>query len=96
MQKTIPHKHADILREWALDTSKAVQYRNGSEEWQDIQQPSWATNVEYRFKPEPKPDYCTYAVILNNSLQVSHLGKPNIKLTFDGETHQLKAAEVLK
>ena len=90
------HKHADLIREWALDTSRVVQYRTGSEEWEDIQQPSWATNVEYRFKPEVKPDYHTYAVILNNSLQVSFVGKPNIKITFDGETNQLKAAEVLK
>ena len=92
------HKHADLIREWALDTSRVVQYRYPStNDWDDcVGRPAWNEAVHYRFKPEPKPDYHTYAVILNNSLQVSFVGKPNIKLTFDGETHQLKAAEVLK
>jgi hypothetical protein len=66
-------------------------------EWQDCAElPTWGAYLHYRFKPEPKPDYHTHAAILNNSLQVSFVGKPNIKLTFCGETHQLKAAEVLE
>jgi hypothetical protein len=92
------HKHADLIREWALDTSKVVQYADSPlGEWQDcLAWPAWGECLRYRFKPEPKPDYHTYAVILNNSMQVSFVGKPNIKLTFDGETNQLKAAEMLK
>ena len=79
------HKHADLIREWALDTSRVVQYkRTSTNEWADcVDRPSWVDSVEYRFKPEPKPDYHTYRWAM-------------IKLTFDGETHQLKAAEVLK
>jgi hypothetical protein len=96
--KPTPHKHADLIREWALDTSRVVQYKNKStNDWDNcVALPAWNEAIEYRFKPEPKPDYHAYAVILNNSFQVSFVGKPNIKLTFDGETHQLKAAEVLK
>jgi hypothetical protein len=92
------HKHADLIREWALDTSRVVQYRcTSTKDWDDcLDHPAWNEAIQYRFKPELKPDYCTYAFILNNSLQVSYVGKPNIKLTYDGETHQLKAAEVLK
>jgi hypothetical protein len=92
------HKHADLILEWALDTSRVVQYRViPTNEWDDcVDHPTWNEAIQYRFKPEPKPDHHTYAVILNSSLQVSFIGKPNIKLTFDGETHQLKAAEVLK
>jgi hypothetical protein len=90
------HKHADLIREWALDTSRVVQYRTAGGEWDELVEPSWSTRCEYRFKPEPKPDYHTYAAILNSSLQLSYAGKPNVKFTFDGETHQLKAAEVLK
>jgi hypothetical protein len=96
--KPTPHKHADLIREWALDTSRVVQYRyTSTNEWEDCKDyPAWDKAIQYRFKPEPKPDYHTYAVILNNSLQVSFAGKPNIKFTFCGETHQLKAAGVLK
>ena len=92
------HKHADLIREWALDTSRVVQYkRTSTNEWADcVDRPSWVDSVEYRFKPEPKPDYHTYGSVPNGSLQINNPGKPNIKLTFDGETHQLKAAEVLK
>jgi hypothetical protein len=96
-KKPTPHKHAHLIREWALDTRMVVQWRKPGTEWQDTSyEPSWDPDREYRFKPEPKPDYHTYAVILNNSFQLSFVGKPNIKLTFCGETHQLKAAEVLK
>jgi hypothetical protein len=92
------HKHADLIREWALDTSKVVQYAASPlGEWQDCAEfPTWGTNFEYRFKPEPKPDYHAYAVIMNNSLQVCYVGNPNVKFTFDGETRQLKAVEMLK
>ena len=92
------HKHADLIREWALDTSRVVQYRyTSANDWNDcVDHPAWNEAQQYRFKPEPKPDYHTYAVITNNSWQVSYVGNPNVKFTFDGETHQLKAAEVLK
>jgi hypothetical protein len=33
---------------------------------------------------------------MNNLLQVSYVGNPNVKFTFDGETRQLKAVEMLK
>jgi hypothetical protein len=90
-----PHKHAEMIREWALDTSKVVEYKVQGL-WSPIGHPSWVRDIEYRFKPEPKPDYKTYAFILNNSIQVSWGGKPNIELTFDGETGELKDAKVLK
>jgi hypothetical protein len=98
MKKQTPHKHLLMIREWALDTSRVVQYRyTSTDEWSDcVDHPAWITSCQYRFKPEPKPDYHAYAVIMNNSLQVSYVGNPNIKFTFDGETRQLKAAEVLK
>jgi hypothetical protein len=92
------HKHADFIREWVLDTSKVVQYAASPlGEWQDCAElPTWGEYLHYRFKPEPKPDYHTYGLTMNGSLQINYISKPNIKLTFDGETHQLKAAEVLK
>lgn len=92
-----PHKHAVMIREWALDTSRVVEYLEPNlNKWAPIAVPSWVADIEYRFKPEPKPDYKTYAFILNNSIQMSWDGKPNIELTFDGETGELKDTKVLK
>ena len=91
-----PHKHAEMIREWALDTSRVVECSKDGKHWTETMGPSWSDYFEYRFKPEPKSDYKTYAFILNNSIQVSWAGKPNIELTFDGETGELKDAKVLK
>ena len=52
---------------------------------------------EYNFKPESKPDVVKYATTFMTSW---HKEKPdttdNLKLTFNGETGELKSAEVLK
>ena len=82
-----PHPHAEMIREWALDTSRKVEFRSPfSTSWVDIEEPSWCVDYEYRFKPEPKPDYKIYTKVLNGFLQ----------LEFDGETHEMKGAKVLK
>jgi hypothetical protein len=96
--KPTPHKHADLMREWALDTSRVVQYAASPlGEWHDCAEwPTWGEYLHYRFKPEPEPDYGLYCAIFSNAVELSFTDKPNIKLTFCGETHQLKAAEVLK
>ena len=49
--------------------------------WRDCRPIDWNPNSEYRIKPEPKPDVIQFC---------------NLKLTFDGETGELKSAEVLK
>jgi hypothetical protein len=92
------HIHADLIREWALDTSRVVQYRCTSEdEWDEcIGKPVWGDAIQYRFKPAPQPDYHVYTTINGASLQVSNIDRVNIKLTFDGETNQLKASEVFQ
>ena len=100
-----PHKHFVMIREWALDTSRKVEFRIPysaswvdieEQPWVDVEEPSWCEACEYRFKPEPKLDHRIYTRLLNNSLQFSHGSKPNIEFTFDGETGELKAAKVLK
>ena len=74
--------------------------------------PSWSEKNEYRIKPEPKPDVVLYADVssclphlgkqfyANISCAYSSLpslsNPANLKLTFDGETGELKSAEVLK
>lgn len=92
-----PHKHAEMIREWVLDTSRKVEFRNPcATSWIDIEDPSWSLEYEYRFKPTPKPDHRIYTHILNNSLQFCCGTTPNVVFTFDGETGKLKDAKVLK
>lgn len=90
-----PHPHSEMIREWALDTSRVVEYKVYGQ-WAPTSDPSWVPDIEYRFKPESKPDYKTYAKVLNGFLQISYIGKPNIEFIFDGVTHELKDAKVLK
>ena len=51
-----------------------------------------------RIKPEPKPDVVKYATIKQDisSLSCHKFNSDNLKLTFDGETLELKSAEVIK
>lgn len=67
---------------------------------------------EYRIKPEPKPDVVLYSIVHRvsyglpcspyASMSSAYAQPPdpqtpaNLKLTFDGETGELKSAEVLK
>ncbi len=88
-----PHKHAEIIKAWA--DGAEIQTRDGLRNvWVDIiGTPVW-TSENYRIKPEPKPDvvqfWCASCEPLKRPLD------NNLKLTFDGETGELKAAEVIK
>lgn len=63
-------------------------------------------NWKYRVKPEPKPDVVMLTLLQRNVctatnrtialLLLNWHEQPNIKLTFDGETGELKSAEVIK
>ena len=77
-----PHKHAEFIKAWA--DGAEIEFRtHNSIEWNRVFKGwSWDSTVicEYRIKPQPKPDVVQFC---------------NLKLTFDGETGQLKSAEVL-
>ena len=100
-----PHKHAELIKAWA--DGAEIQYFDHEEGWINQLHPAWYVDTEYRIKPEPKPDYVStrrvflkycdsfgyYAETENNALS----GRPNnIRFTFDGETGELKSAEVFK
>ena len=74
-----PHKHAELIKAWA-DGADIEIYDEYCKEWQYITSPVWCEEFEYRIKPEPKPDVVQFC---------------NLKLTFDGETGEIKSAEVL-
>ena len=92
------HKHADLIHAWA--DGAQIEYKNALNIWMEVDRPDWSSWVEYRIKPEPKPDYVQYVFFhFNwgvNILKEQPFSEANLKLTFDGESCKLKSAEVIK
>lgn len=95
------HKHAELIKAWADGAMIESKVTNSDGPfWIDAPNPIWADHVEYRVKPEPRPDVvermyfheygCSYHFCISKEC------RHNLRLTFDGETGQLKSAEVLK
>jgi hypothetical protein len=94
-----PHKHAELIKAWA--DGAEIQYKLNGVWYDGFHDMSWLDNYEYRIKPEPKPDvYTTHHFWYDFEFKECQLlmdsDVPNLKLTFDGETGELKSAEVLK
>jgi hypothetical protein len=105
-----PHKHAEFIKAWA-DGAEIEAFDSCIDSWTKASSPSWGNQIEYRIKPERKPDVVLYSavgkvvdfqpcspyVFLTNAYPrlLNKIGG-NLKLTFDGETGELKSAEVLK
>ena len=99
-----PNKHAELIKAWA-DGAEIEVYQPAFGRWEEAEPaPAWHTSFEYRIKPEPKPD-----VDVKEHIQLHHFQNsphptvvgdrtkiPNILFRFDGETGELKSAEVLK
>jgi hypothetical protein len=100
------HKHRDLIVAWA-DGAEIEYYHEFT--WQPAKNPSWSLVGQYRIKPEPKPDVIEYMRIMrvqrdyrvapeitnySNNPKFNYIC--NLVLTFDGETGELKLAEVLK
>ena len=93
------HKHADLIKAWA--DGAEIQIRDDLDDiWLDTNSPSWVAEYQYRIKPEPKPDFVHRTTIIPCGIfpgTVTFSGGPdNIELTYDGETGELKSAEVIK
>ena len=104
-----PHKHAELIKAWAdgaqieFRTSFHIPGPGGGTcftAWKSKLHDSWHEHIQYRIKPEPKPDVVkSFMLTKANQLwdvetYIAH--KPNLKLTFDGGTGELKSAEVLE
>lgn len=100
------HKHAELIKAWA-DGAEIQIYYADTGEWKDTSKDktgfNWYENLEYRIKPEPKPNFYKLYLVFTNRIYsegecfpISGFNKPNLKLCFDGETGELKLAEVLK
>lgn len=96
-----PQKHAAVIKKWA-DGAK-IQYKSESDgNWVDTPNPTWADWLEYRIKPEPKPDTFRYLALRPAydgycfAGTIDQCGLDNVKATFDGETGRLKKLEIIK
>jgi hypothetical protein len=100
-----PHKHAELIKAWA-DGAEIQIFNPDNMEWEDLQcTPVWNDQMKYRIKPEPKPDVfrnflfvekmaCAYTFIDVTGLPRNE-GEQWIRVYMDGETGELKSAEVL-
>ena len=101
-----PHKHAELIKAWADGAEIEIELLVGKElmpEWHEDDFPTWNEDRRYRIKPEQKPDFYKLYLVFTNRIYsegecfpISGFNKPNLKLCFDGETGELKSAEVLK
>ncbi len=96
------HKHADTIIAWANGAKIQVKVHDGSNGWKDCNAlgPEWHEYNEYRIKPEPKPDMVMYGRINVDGrdtewTSVKWESCDNVKVTFDGETGELKSVEIL-
>ena len=95
-----PHKHAEVIKAWA-DGAEIEYFNTYYGCWMAMKtQPLWDEGEKYRIKPEPKPDviekYFASGYTKYGCVRVAeHWERENLKLTFDGETGKLKAAEVI-
>lgn len=101
------HTHHDFIVAWAKGAT--IEYfSKGHQEWMVCTCPRWHEDLNYRIKPEPKPDVVFYSCVPPGGpaaadggghylLFLSKLRAPsnNMKVTINGETGKLKAAEVL-
>ena len=106
------HKHAELIKAWA--DGHTIELFSPHGEWDEVLNPTWQPDREYRIKREPKPDVVeerllfwnmsipadanledlTWARWLDHCRAYIVMGK--FKLTYDGETGELKHAEVIK
>lgn len=106
------HKHADLIKAWADGAEIQALSDDGKKWNDCNSAPNWNPFRTYRIKPEPKPDVVMYLIASFDeenkgrgfvepdqcfSVVTKNLTSgDNLKLTFDGETGELKSAEVLK
>ena len=89
------HKHAELIKAWA-DGAEIQEWQEHLQAWETDTNPTWFIGQIYRIKPEPKPDVEQYLIASQYDICDTSWRKANLKLTFNGETGDLKGAEVIK
>jgi hypothetical protein len=102
------HKHSEVLKAWA-DGIECQGWDHAKKDWYDItNMSSFDFCDDARIKPTPKPNIVEYMRIMRVQRDsciapevAYYSNKPkfncicNLVLTFDGETGELKSAEVI-
>lgn len=104
-----PHIHSELIKAWA-DGAEIQFLGDVSGTWMDCT-PSWKSHIQYRIKPEPKPDRVEFSNVYKNALgclnkdsesldrwarNANEAYRGRVRVTFDGETDQLKSVEIIK
>ena len=94
------HKHAELIKAWA-DGAK-IERKMSDTQWVHCNLPVWYPHEQYRITPKPDVvDGIYIGVNFKDSIEVPKInwatqGNANLKLIWDGETGELKSAEVIK
>lgn len=101
-----PHKHAELIKAWA--DGAEIECLEDCNSWIPVTKPIWREDWVYRIKPEPKPDVVEELTLYRNlAVPFGTVEMPwanpkhyypigNFRLIRDGETGELKSAEILK
>ena len=98
------HKHAEVIKAF-VDGVKCELWYTEEKKWIDVKYlGDFDLYYDVRIKPEPKPDVELFTKVYdqeNYLAYTTHAIKNkkdfhNLKLIFDGETGELKDAEVIK
>ena len=91
------HKHHDCIVAWAEGKQIQAKFHTSKfwEDWDSDKSPNWFNDVDYRIKPEPKPDIVQLKTLykMSDGQVLDIVGY--FKLTYCGETGALKSAEVI-
>lgn len=97
-----PRKHAELIKAWA--DGAEIEYESHGI-WVDESYPDWYPEMQYRIKPEPKPNVAKCFKLESHPLAglrfsdctglPKNPGEYWIKVIFDGETGKPKLLEVV-
>ena len=87
------HVHAEFIKAWAEGYQIEEQWENRG--WVATDEPRWFPSVQYRIRPEAKPDIVRGVLAVNTLsagvlLYVASPAEANCELVFDAETNKLK------
>lgn len=92
-----PQKHAELIKAWA--DGAEIEMLNADGTWGKCG-PTWSDHIKYRIKPDPKPDVMSYYYVNADKTLFRWTGlnphNADLRIIVDGETGELKSAEVLK
>ena len=88
-----PHKHAELIKQWADGAEIEARVIGMGYAWQPLLNPRWDDKdiVEYRIKPEPKPDVVTYFYVSKDDISYTDESGANLIVIIDGQTNLPKS-----